>query len=148
MTTTYTDQPATHGNRTLLAALGVGIAVVLTALGTFWDFNGNDTNHDGLGAYLVVVGIIVVAAAIVFGLVVRPEAASAGTRALVLGVLAVLTLVVSWSGLPTVLAAGAAACALGSGARRADGAIGGAGKAALVLSGAALAGAVVFAFIG
>ena len=148
MTTTYTDQPSTGSSRSLFAALGIGIALVLTAIGTFWDVTGNDTNDEGLGAWLVVVGIVVVAAAIVFGLVVRPEAAGAGTRAVVLGVLAVLTVVVASLGLPAVLAAGAAACALGSGARRADGAISGAGKAALALSAVALAGAVVFAFVG
>ena len=146
--TTYTEHPtAAPGNRTLFAALGVGVAVVLTALGTFWDFNGNDGgNNDGVTAYLAAVAIILVGAAVVFGLVVRPEADSAGTRALVLGVLSVLTIVVFWSGLPTVLAAGAAACALGS--RRADGAVTGVGKTSLGLAGLATAGAVVLAFLG
>lgn len=97
----------------MYAALGAGISLVLTAVGTFWDVSGNDTAaHDGLSDYLPVVGVVAVATVLVFGLVVRTATpASAGTRSLVLGVLSVLTLIVFWSGLPAVLALGAIGCA-------------------------------------
>jgi ATP/ADP translocase len=96
----------TDGQRTnLLAALGVVVAAVLAAWGTF----GED-DYDA-GEYFFVLGIILVAAAIVFGLAVRRWAGA--TTALVLGVLAILTIAVFWTGLPPVLAAGAIALGLG-----------------------------------
>lgn len=98
----------------LFAALGAGAALVLTALGTFWDITGNDTaGRDSVGNYLPVVAIVLVATAVVFGLVVRTaSASSAGVRALVLAGAGLLSVVVFWTGLPAVLASGAAACAL------------------------------------
>jgi hypothetical protein len=91
-----------------LALLGVALAAGLAAWGTF-----GDDNHE-TGDYLVVLAVIGVAALVIFAWIVpralRKE--SAGATALVLAVLAVLTIGVFWSGLPPLLAAGA--IALGS----------------------------------
>ena len=98
-----TERPDQRTN--LLAALGIAVAAVLAAWGTFGedDYSAWD--------YLIVLAIILVATAIVFGVVVRrwPSARTA----VVLGVLAVLTLADFWTGLPPVFAAGAIALGLG-----------------------------------
>jgi len=111
------DSRTTSTGWPMFAALGAGTALVLAAIGTFWDLTGNDTADGDSGAeFLPVIGVVLVATVVVFGLVVRtatPE--SAGTRAVVLAVLAFLTLVVFWSGLPPVLAFGAIALAFKSG---------------------------------
>lgn len=132
----------------VLAAAGAGLSALLTALGTFVDFNNNDHGgHDGIGAYLGVVGVIAVAAALVFGLVVRTATVhNAGRRGLVLAVLALITDVVFWSGLPCVLAAGAIACALTG--RDAAGRFTNAGKAMLGLTTISIAAAIMFAIVG
>jgi hypothetical protein len=112
--TTYAETDRRTASWPLFAALGAGTALVLTAVGTFWDVTGNDTG-DGYSItdYLPVVAVVAVATAVVFGLVVRTASpASAGTRSLILAVIAFLSLVVFWSGLPAVLAFGAVALAL------------------------------------
>jgi hypothetical protein len=88
---------------TLAAALGVALAGGLAAWGTFGDGGGKASD------YLIVLGIIGVAAFVVFGWIVPKglRKASAGITALVLAVLAVLTVAAFWSGLPPVLASGA-----------------------------------------
>lgn len=131
----------------LFAALGAGTALVLAAIGTFGDFTGNDTREQGMNEYLFVAGIVVVSAAVVFGLVVRTATPSnAGTRALILAGIAVPSILVFWSGLPPVLAVGAIGCALAS--RRADGALSAMARVAAGLSGLVLAAAVYLAFMG
>lgn len=132
----------------VLAAAGLGLSVVLTAIGTFWDVNGNDPGkHDSIGAYLIVVAIAAVATAMVYGLVVRTATArTAGRRGLVLAVLAVLTDVVFWAGLPAVFATAAIACALLE--RSGDGRFTNAGRAMLGLSAVSLVAATAFAFVG
>lgn len=140
---------ATDSARTpLLAALAVAVACLLAAVGTFTDPTGNSPEADHtVGDYLVVVGIVLVAAAVVFGLVVRTaDRGNAARRAVVLGVLAVLSLAVFWAGLPPVLAIGAIACALA--ARDSDGRFSGGATAGLALGGLALVGAVVLAVFG
>ncbi len=120
-----TNQLTHHGPQTarpaianwpLYAALSTGLSAVLTAIGTFWSplasYDATRTEHDFM-AWLVVLGITVVAAAIVFGAVVRTTPAEGGrVRTVVLAVLGVLTLAVFWTGLPVVLAGGATCCAL------------------------------------
>jgi hypothetical protein len=134
-------------NWPLFAALGAGTSIVLTAVGTFWDVTGNDDANGTAGEFLAVVGIIAVATLIVFGLVVRTARPSnAATRALVLGILAVLSLVAFWSGLPAVFAAGAASCALQS--QSVAGRLGAGAKTALALSVISVALAVVAAVAG
>ena len=87
----------------LLPALAAAaLAAGLSAWGTYGD-HAPDT-----GEYLIVLGMIAVAAAVVFGWAVpralRGEAP--GAAALVLSVLGVLSIAVFWSGLPPVLATG------------------------------------------
>jgi len=140
--TTYAETPSrTTAGWPMYAALGAGLALVLTAIGTFGDLVGESSSEHGWGEYAVVAGIIAVATALVFGLVVRTATpANAGTRAIVLGVLSVLTVLVFWTGLPAVLAFGAIACAVLSRS--------GLAKAAMVLAGIAIVGAGVLAIIG
>jgi hypothetical protein len=121
------------------AAAGVGAALVLTAVGTFWDLTGNDTGPaDDLVDFLPVIGVVLVAAAITFAVVTHKPTA---TTSLVLGILAVLTVVVAWTGLPCVLAAGSAATALAQPSR-------GPARVGLALSALAVVGAVLFAVAG
>ena len=69
------------------------------------------------------------------------EGKAAGTRALVLAVLSLLSLAVFWTGLPAVLAAGAVACA--TAARTST-----AAKVAFGLSALTIIGAVALAIVG
>lgn len=94
-----------HRSRPLVATAALGsitLAGALAAWGTF----GEDPHSTS--DYLIVLAIIGVAAAIVFGWVVpralRKE--SAGGMAVVLSALGFLTIAVFWSGLPPVLATG------------------------------------------
>ena len=96
-------RPLPRSLATFVAVAGVALAAGLAAWGTF-----SENDHEK-GEYLVVLGIIGVAALVVFGWIV-PRALrnqSGGVAGLVLGVLAVLTIAAFWSGLPPVLAAGA-----------------------------------------
>lgn len=120
MTTQLTDtrstDPRAIANWPLFAALSTGVAVVLTAIGTFWSPLANyeaTRTMDDLVSWLVVVAITLVGAGIVFGLVVRTAPARGGrVRTAVLAVLAVLSLAVFWTGLPVIFAGGAVCCAL------------------------------------
>lgn len=94
------------------AALGIGVALLLTLVGTFTHLGGEveEGGHDA-GEYLVVVGMILVGALVVFGLVAKVVTpANAGVFAVSLAVVGLVSLLVFWSGLPAVLAAGALAC--------------------------------------
>ncbi len=133
----------------LIAALGIAATAVLSAIGTFWDATGNDdksgSNH--YGEYFFTLAADAVLMALVFGFVVRTARGQrAGVRSAVLGVLAVLTLIVFWSGAPCVLAAGAVATALIE--RDETGSWGKAGRTGLALACLAALAAAVFAFIG
>jgi uncharacterized membrane protein len=150
MTTTYSASSRTAVSMwPPFAAVGVGLAALATAIGTFFDVTGNDPGNNDNSAieYLITLGIIVVAAALVFGLVVRTASVrSAGARSLVLGILGVLSIVVFWAGLPCVLAAGAASCGLA--ARSANGQISGVGKAGIALAAVTGVAAMLLAFTG
>ncbi len=111
ITATETSDRVTARNAMIPAAIAsTAIAVTLSYLGA----------HDNRER-LVELGLQIVAAGVLFGVVVprglRQE--SAGGRALVLGALALLIVVPAfWSGLPIQL--GAAACLLGYAGKRAD----------------------------
>jgi len=110
-----TDREAA-ANWPLYAALSTGLSVVLTAIGTLWSplasYEATRTKDDII-SWLVIVAFTVVAAAIVFGLVVRTAPPGGGrVRTLVLAVLAVLSIAVFWTGLPVIFAGGAVCCAL------------------------------------
>ena len=68
---TDTTLHRTASSRPVLAAAGTGLALALTAVGTFWDVTGNDDGQHGAGGYLVTAGIVAVGTALVFGVVGR-----------------------------------------------------------------------------
>jgi hypothetical protein len=141
-TTTIDDRTNTTSRTPLLIALGVGGSAVLTAIGTF--YAGDDHSASD---WFFTVGVVVVAAALVFGLVVRTAArGNPGRRSAVVGVVAVLSLAVFWAGLPVVLAAAAVACALTD--KDAQGFFGTPSKVGLGLAALATVGAVILAFVG
>jgi hypothetical protein len=99
----------------LVAVIGVALAALLTALGTFWDITGNDSEPEKhpLGQYLVVLAIIGVVAVVCYGLVVRRAmAGNPGRRSAILGAVALISVAAFWSGAPVVLASAAVATAL------------------------------------
>jgi hypothetical protein len=150
MTTTTATTVTTAGpSRTpLLAALGIATSAVLTAVGTFWDATGNDTRHGhATREYLVTLGIIVAFAALAYGLGVRTaRRGNPGRRAVVFGVLAVVSFVAYWAGLPAVLASAAVACALAQ--KDEQGSFSTGSKAALALAAVGTAAAAVLAVVG
>lgn len=145
-TVTWTDRTSDSLSAwPLYAAISTGTAAVLTAIGTFWsplaDYEATATMDDFV-SWLVVVGFIVVGAAIVFGLVVRRATpASARRRAIILAGLSVLSIVVFWTGLPMIFAGGAACCAMADRARVLS-------RTALALAGLVAVAAVWLALAG
>lgn len=122
------------------AAAAVVLAALYTAAGTFQTFSPEESQSDQVSAYVFVVVIFLAAAAIVYA-VVLPRTKNVARTALILGILAVLSLPAFWLGLMPVL--GVAALALGWQARRQDAARGLA-TAGLVLGAlAVLAGALL-----
>jgi hypothetical protein len=137
-TTTHTDQSRTSA-RLVPAALGtVAAAIALDALGTFGDGSGG--SEHGASEFLAIAGVIVVASAIVFGLVVPRLADSkrAGGVGLGLSIAGLVLVLVFWSGLPPVLAVGG--ILLGTAARSRG--RGGAATAAIAVGVLALVGDV------
>jgi hypothetical protein len=147
MTATTVD--TTAPSRTpLVAAFGIASSALLTAMGTFWDLTDNESgsNHDA-GEYLIVLGMIAVAAAVVYGLVVRTAAAgNPGRRALITSIVGFLSIAVFWAGLPMVLVSGAVACALIE--KDKLGSMGAASKVALALSTVTTGLAIMLAIVG
>jgi hypothetical protein len=128
--------------------LALGVAVVLTAIGTY---AGTGTEGgDSIASYLGLVAVLAAITVGVYALAVRraeshEDAASRTRAALILGACSVLSIAVFWTGLPTVLAAGAVL--LGYDARRA----GGAGAMPYVAAGLgclAFVAAIVLAWTG
>ena len=148
MTTTYQTADTGAQSRTpLMAALGIGASLIVTAVGTFSDLTGNDSRAESWQEYGVVAAVVVVTAAVVFGLVVRTAAqGNTGRRALALGVVSFLSIAVFWAGLPLVLAAGAIACALTD--RDARGGMSGLAKAGVALAAITAAIAAFLAVAG
>lgn len=109
------DTVTTPATRTpLLAALGIGTALVLTAVATFWDATGNDSaDNDQASTYPIVIVIVAVTSALAYGLVVRSAARGVpGRRSLLTALVAFVSLAAFWSGIPVVLASASLACAL------------------------------------
>jgi hypothetical protein len=97
--------------------------------------------------YLVTAAILVVLTALVFVLVVRTAPGQrAGKRSAILGVVAALSILVFWSGAPTVFATAAIAAALTE--RDDTGRFGKGSKAGLALAAVTVVAAVVAAIIG
>ena len=128
----------------LLAALALGVAAVLNAVGTFVS---DGSSEHGWGDYLFVLAFSVAATALVFGWVVRTAPSGhAERRALVLGVLAALSFAVFWLGITAPLALGAVGCALV--ARDLRGRVAGQALVGVVLAALALVAVTVLAFVG
>ena len=88
------------------------LAVVLTAIGTFTDIVANDSEQsvaEELPGWLVLIAVLGVVTFVVFRYWFTPAAAAgdAPNTALVAGILAAVTVVAFWSGLPEVFGVGA-----------------------------------------
>ncbi len=88
-----------------VAGAAVALAAVLAAVGTFAEHADNAARE-----FLVVLVVIALAAAAVFGWIVPRALAKGGSGrvAITLSLLGLATVAVFWSGLPLVLAAGGA----------------------------------------
>jgi hypothetical protein len=119
----------------IVALIAIGALAVANFVG--------DGENGGAGPFAITAVITLAVAALLFARVVpgARESAGAGRTALVLAVLAVLTLAVFWSGLPQVL--GPAAIVLGLAAPRS-----GESVAAVALGTLAYALSLVAVFIG
>ncbi|WP_329251702.1 hypothetical protein OG223_22975 [Streptomyces sp. NBC_01478] len=111
--------------RTAVAVAAVALGVMLVGTYVSTPLNGDtwdvSTSHHGLGDLPLLVAFAVLGSAVVFGVAVRRAAARpaerTGLRALLVAVLGAATTVVFWTGLPVILAAGAAVLARSSHAR-------------------------------
>lgn len=142
--TTLSPHKTTNRNWPLLAVTGAGLSVVFTAVGTFLDLTGNEpgaaNTSDELWPYIAInIPIILIATLVVFAIETR---AANPSTALAFGLLSVATVVVAWSGLPAIFAAGSVAAALGSSR------INGLAKVGVALSVVGVAGAIAFAVAG
>lgn len=124
--------------RTEIAAASVVLAIVLLAIGAY----GGDDDDTG---YFVIASLITVATAAILHWVVLPRIRRPGLGALVIAILAVVSIVVFWLGFPTVLAGGAIVLAL---VARRDGSEPGKASAALALAALAVIAHIVLAFVG
>jgi hypothetical protein len=156
--TTVDTHSARTGRSLLPIAVAAGtVALVLMLIGTYlstpykakgpgeWRLSTHDLNQVPL-----LVGFALVGAAVVFGVVVarglRTAPRRTARRSLLLTAVGVLSMVVFWTGLPVILAAGAATLALD--ARRRLGRLPGTATAALVLAALITVAAVWLAFTG
>jgi hypothetical protein len=125
------------GRHAGIAAASVALAIVLVAIGAY---RGDE---DDTGYFLVASAITIVVAVVLFWGIV-PRISRPGLGGLIIGILAVVSLVVFWLGLPSPLAGAAAVLGL---AARDSGLEAGKGTAALALAAVAVVAAVVLAFI-
>lgn len=125
--------------REAVAAVSVAIAIALAAIGAF----RGDDDH-ALRYFLIVCAVILVAAAIVFWVIV-PRIDRLGRGALIVAGIGAVSIALFWLGIPPVLAGGAAFLALGA---RQRGTETGMATAALVLAALTVVAAAVIAFIG
>jgi len=102
------------------ACAGLALTLVGTYVSTPWRSPGPgtwglDTGDRSVGELLLLIGFAAIGAIVVFGVVARALRRDAGAVAkysLGLAVCAVLSIAVFWTGLPVILAAGAAVLAL------------------------------------
>ena len=124
--------------RTQIALAAMVLAVVLLAIGAY----GGDDDDTG---YFIIASLVAIAVAIALFWGLLPRITQPGLGALMIGILAVGTIIVFWLGLPTIL--GAAAIALGLDGRE-DSAERGKATAGIVLGALAVVAHVVLAFAG
>ena len=123
--------------RTGIAVASVVLAIVLLAIGAY---SGDDDDT----SYFLIASAITIAVAVVLFWVIVPRVTRPGLGGLIIGVLAIVSLVF-WVGLPAPLAG--ATAVLGLTARESGSEVG-KGTAALALAAVAVVAAVVVAFIG
>ena len=111
--------------RTGFAAASVALAIVLLAIGA----SGGDEGYDW--GYVLVASAITIAVAVVLFWGIVPRITRPGLGGLIIGILAVASIVVFWLGLPSPFAAAAAFLGL---AARESGSEAGKGTAALALA--------------
>jgi len=147
---TTTARPTSYGpGLAPFAAAGVALSAVLTTIGTFSDASENNV----LRREFVTLGIILAVAAATFWVTRRAiirahgDADRTARAGVVMAIVAFLSLIVFWAGLPSVLAAGATALAFEAHSRRA-GYWGRGPVVTLALSGLTVLLACVAAFIG
>ena len=158
---TTIDTPSVQTGRSLLpTAVAAGtVALLLMLIGTYvhtpykakgpgeWGLSTQDLNQVPL-----LVGFAVVGAAVVFGVVVarglRTAPQRTARRSLIVASVGVVSIVVFWTGLPVILAAGATTLALDLDARHRLGRLPGTAIAALVLATLITVSAVWLAFTG
>jgi hypothetical protein len=116
----------------------MALAVVLLAIGAY---SGED---DDTG-YFVIACRIAIAVAFVLVWLILPRISRPGLGALIIGIVAVVTIAVFWLGLPTVIVA--AAIALGLDAR-VNGKATGIATAGIALGAVAVVAHIVLAFVG
>jgi hypothetical protein len=126
------------GRRTGIAAASVALAIALLAVGAY---SGDD---DDTGYFLIASAIAIAVAVVLFWGII-PRIRRPGLGGLIIGILAVVSLVVFWLGLPSPFAGAAAVLGL---AARESGSEAGKGNAALALAAIAIVAAVVLALIG
>jgi hypothetical protein len=159
---TTIDTPSARTGRSLLpVAVAAGVAALLLMLvGTYLDtpfraygpgeWGLTTTASQDLDQLPLLVAFALVGAAVVFGVVVarglRVAPQQTARRSLIVAGVGVLSMVAFWTGLPVVLAAGAATLALD--ARRRLGRLPGTGTAALVLAALITVTAIWLAFTG
>lgn len=157
MTTSTRTSSSTPERRLPQVAAAAGTAgLVLMLIGTYVNtpYRGRFAADWGLEGELselpVLVGFAAVGAAVVFGAAVRPvlraEEHVQERRAVVLAAVGALSLLVFWTGLPVVLAAGAGLLALRS--RERSGRTTRSAALTLALAGTTALAAVVIAFTG
>ena len=156
---TAIDARSARTGRSLLpiAVTAALVALVLMLIGTYLDtpYKAKGSGEWGLSTQDLVqvpllVGFAAVGAALVFGVVVvrglRTAPQQTARRSLIVAGVGVVSLVVFWTGLPVVLAAGAATLALD--ARRRLGRLPGTAITAMVLAALITVAAVWLAFTG
>jgi hypothetical protein len=153
---TAIDAPNARTGRSLLP-IAVAAALALMLIGTYLEtpYKTKDSGEWGLSTQDLIqvpllVGFAAAGAAVVFGVVVarglRTAPQYTARRSLIVVSIGVVSIVVFWTGLPVILAAGATTLALD--ARRRLGRLPGTATAALVLAAVITVAAVWLAFTG
>lgn len=156
---TTVEAPSARTGRSLLPiAVAAGtVALALMLIGTYLDtpYKAKGSGEWGLSTQdlnqiPLLVGFAIVGTAVVFGVLVarglRTAPQRTARRSLIVASVGVVSMVVFWTGLPVILAAGAATLAVD--ARRRLGRLPGTAIAALVLASLITVSAVWLAFTG
>jgi hypothetical protein len=82
--------------------VAVVLALIFTAIGTWEPFKPSHRQANQVRGYWIVALVILVAAALVFG-VILPRFVKSARAGLILAIVGLLTIAVFWTGLPTIL---------------------------------------------